>query len=463
MPSERARREHLLDGRRVRIMDLIVAGHLKPGDDLYYHQRIGEAPHEATVTERGRLRLHDGREFNTPSAAGAAVAGLRAVPGWSVWRRGLDGPTLHQLRQQLLKSVADEVVSDSEVPTQKDDLVRRRFAFLEDAHAKAAAGEPKTVTVRELITLWDLTDRDRATSAQIDADLANHDLTTAPDFRAVGLDSAVRLLEVPEPAEAAPAVAPAQAEAEAAAGADEESIDIGLTLGNLLSGDWSLAWVTPTASFEEVITKLQINDYSQVAVLANQYTLHGAISWKSIAEAKHLNPAAAVSDAIDRTAKVFDYDSRLLDVLPTLQADEFIFVRDFERRVSGIVTAADVVRKYDDTATPFFLIGEVDQELRQLIMNSFEEDTVRQACKSAGTSFKSFETMTIGQYQAVLGDPMCWQQLGWPLDRAQFVERLSEIRRVRNNVMHFNPDPPRPIDVEKLRIFLRLIRRYGVQ
>jgi hypothetical protein len=242
MPSQRARREHLLDGRRVRIMDLIDAGHLKPGDDLYYHQRIGEAPHEATVTERGRLRLHDGREFNTPSAAGAAVAGLPAVPGWSVWRRGLDGPTLHQLRQQLLKSVADEVVADSDVPTQKDDLVRRRFAFLEDAHAKAAAGEPKTVTVRELITLWDLTDRDRATSAQIDADLANHDLTTAPDFRAVGLDSAVRLLEVPEPAEAAPATAPAQAEAEAAASADEESIDIGLTLGNLLSGDWSLAW-----------------------------------------------------------------------------------------------------------------------------------------------------------------------------------------------------------------------------
>jgi predicted transcriptional regulator len=459
MPSQRNRREHLLDGRRVRIMDLIDAGHLKPGDDLFYHQRVGEPPHEATVTERGRLRLLDGREFNTPSAAGAAVAGVRAVPGWSVWRRGLDGPTLHQLRQQLLKSVADEVIADNMPPTLKDDLVRRRFAFLEDAHAKAAGGEPMTVTVRELIALWDLTDRDRAASAQVDADLANHNLTTAPDFRAVGLDSAVRLLEVPErPADAVAAPAD-ETETDVAGAVDEESVDIGLTLGNLLSDDRSLAWVSPNASFEEVITMLQINDYSQVAVLANRHTLHGAISWKSIAEAKHLNVDATVSDAV-HPAQVFDYDRRLLDVLPTLQEDDFIFVRNFDREISGIITAADVVRKYDDTATPFFLIGEVDQELRQLIANTFDEDTVRGVCKSAGAGFKSYETMTIGQYQAVLGNADCWQQLDWPLDQAQFVKRLDEIRRVRNNVMHFNPDPPKPADVAKLRVFLRLIRRY---
>jgi predicted transcriptional regulator len=449
----------MLDGRRVRIVDLIDAGYLKPGDDLFYQQHVGGPPHQAKVTERGRLRLLDGREFNTPSAAGTAVAGVRAVPGWSVWRRGLDGPTLHQLRQKLLKSVADEVIADSGTPTQKDDLVHRRFTFLEDSDAKAAAGEPISVTVRELITLWDLTDRDRAASAQVEADLANHNLTTAPDFRAVGLDSTVRLMQMPERSSAKAAAAPDETETKVAGGVDEESVDIGLTLGNLLSDDSRLAWVPPTASFEEVITMLQINDYSQVAVLANKYTLHGAISWKSIAEAKHLNTDAIVSDAV-HSAQVFDYDRRLLDVLSTLQEDEFIFVRNFDGEISGIITAADVVRKYDDTATPFFLIGEVDQELRQLIVNTFDEDTVRNACKSAGTAFKSFETMTVGQYQAVLGNPDCWRQLGWPLDRTQFVKRLDEIRRVRNNVMHFNPDPPKPADVAKLRIFLRLVRRY---
>ncbi|HEX5114246.1 MAG TPA: hypothetical protein VFW65_03505 [Pseudonocardiaceae bacterium] len=108
----RSRRELLINGRRVRISDLIDADLLKRGDVLYFRQRIGEIPHEAVVSDRGRLRLADEREFDTPSAAAAAVAEVRAVPGWSVWRLGEDGPTLHELRQRLLRSVADDVLSN---------------------------------------------------------------------------------------------------------------------------------------------------------------------------------------------------------------------------------------------------------------------------------------------------------------------------------------------------------------
>jgi hypothetical protein len=206
---------------------------------------------------------------------------------------------------------------------------------------------------------------------------------------------------------------------------------------------------------------MQLNDFSQLAVLADSGTLHGAVSWKSIAEAKHRNPNASFSDAIERGVRVFGYGVRLLDVLTTLQVDGFVFVRDYDDVVSGIVTDADVVNKYDETATPFFLIGEVDQELRQLIQNNFDEDTVGRACTTARLTFRSFNSMTIGQYQAVLGDPACWARLGWPLDQELFIERLSEIRKVRNTVTHFNPDPIRASEVDKLRHFLSLIRRYG--
>ncbi|TDC54757.1 CBS domain-containing protein [Micromonospora sp. KC207] len=207
---------------------------------------------------------------------------------------------------------------------------------------------------------------------------------------------------------------------------------------------------------------MEINDYSQVAVLANAHSLYGSVSWESIAAAKHRDPGASFSDAIDRRARdrVFDYDTRLLDVFGTLQQHGFIFVRDDQRKISGIVTAADVVRKYDEKATPFFLIGEIDQELRHLIVNVFDEETVKEACLAAHISFKSLDTMTMAQYQAVLNNVACWEQLGWRLDRGLFIERLDEIRKVRNNVMHFNPDPVRPSEVAKLRNFLRLIRSY---
>ncbi|MCZ7437720.1 hypothetical protein O7598_15035 [Micromonospora sp. WMMC241] len=461
--SLRSRRELLINGRRVRISDLIAAGLLTPETELTFQQRIGETPYRATVTARGQLRLADGREFATPSRAAVEVSGLVAVPGWAVWRVQPSGQTLHQLRVKLLKDVAEEVDTDQARPHEEAEEARRRFALLEEARADAEAGQPRTLTVREFIKHWGIEDRDRTVSVQIDADLANHGLSTVPDFRTVSLDKTIRIMALPEDGQAAEAIESSPESSEPAVSAsDEESVDVGLTLGNLLPDDMSLTFVSPTASFEEAITAMQVDDFSQIAVLTNPYTLHGAVSWGSIAAAKHRDANATFSDAIDRRAgtRVFDYDVRLLDVLGTLQQDGFIFVRDDQRKISGIITAADVVRKYDETATPFFLIGEIDQELRQLLQNTFDEETVKQACLSAGASFKSFDSMSIGQYQAVLDNPDCWKQLGWPLDRKVFIKRLDRLRRVRNNVMHFNPDPVKLADVHKLRNFLDLIRQY---
>jgi|GEM_PF-1844871 len=462
----RIRRELLINGRRVRISDLMEAELLQPGQKLYYTPRYGEPPYESVVTDRGNLRLADGREFSTPSAAGAAAADIRALAGWSAWRVSPTGASLHELRQQLLKAVAEEVASEHQAPPEEAEAARRRFEYLEEARAKAEAGKPQSLTVREFIRLWGVEDRDREASARIDADLANHGLVTVPDFRAVGLHLTLRL-ETPSESDEAPVKAADHRTPEREESADdtndEDSTDIGLTLGNLLQDDSPLVSVSPSATFEEAITAMQINDYSQVAVLANPYTVHGAVSWESVAAAKHRDPSATFSDAIDRRVKdrVFDYDTRLLDVIGTLRRDGFIFVRDFERKITGIITAADVVHKYDETATPFFLVGEIDQELRQLLQNTFDEDVIRDACSAANQTFKSFNSMSVGQYQAVLDNPSCWAQLGWPLDRKLFIKRLDELRRVRNNVMHFNPDPVKPSEVNKLRIFLRIIREYG--
>jgi hypothetical protein len=40
----------------------------------------------------------------------------------------------------------------------------------------------------------------------------------------------------------------------------------------------------------------------------------------------------------------------------------------------------------------------------------------------------SFDDLSMGDYHWVLADSAMWDQLGWPLDRATFVERLDEIQ-----------------------------------
>ncbi|BAL85562.1 hypothetical protein AMIS_3420 [Actinoplanes missouriensis 431] len=460
------RRSFLINGRRVRILDLIKAGLLNPGQELVFERpRIGEI-HRAVVTDNGRIRVADGQEFASPSRAADDVSGT-GTDGWYAWRVGDDGPLLDQLRQELLKSAASQTTPNEPVDIDLDDIAVAvgRLMELGEARNRAEAGEPEQLTVRDLLKRWGAQERDREVINQIDADLANHGLLTVPDFRAVGLDTTITLTVTPGPEEALPADKAAEATATpralnlATASDEEDSGEIGQTLGNLLPDDHRLISVTPSASLNQAVTQMVMSDFSQVPVLSGERDLRGAITWRSIAVARQAGSDITLSDAL-RPARDYPYDTRLLDVLDVLLKEEFVFVRSHDKRIYGIVTAADVVRVYDQMATPFFLIGEVDQELRRLIRNRFEIEDVQPVC-AAGTELQSFDDMTMGDYLAVLRNSDCWEKLGWDLDRKVFGEHLDEIRKIRNKVTHFNnPDPIPPSDVNRLRNFLTVIRTF---
>jgi CBS domain-containing protein len=460
------RKNLLIDGRRVRVLDLIKAGLLNPGQELVFERpRIGDI-HRAVVTESGRIRVADGQELASPSRAAATVSGT-ATDGWYAWRVGEGGPLLDQLRQQLLKSVAKQAAPAELVDIDMEALgvAVDRLLELNEARSRAQAGEPEQLTVRDLLRRWGAHERDRDVISRIDADLANHGLLTVPDFRAVSLDTIVSLTATPGPEEEPPpdktaeTETPSQARQFATASDGEDDEEIGRTLGNLLSDDHRLVSVTPSASLNEAVTQMLMYDFSQVPVLSGERDLRGAVTWRSIAVARQAGTEITLSDALI-PARDYPYNTRLLDVLDVLLEEEFLFVRSYDKRVYGIVTAADVVRVYDQMATPFFLIGEVDQELRRLIRSRFEIEDIQQVC-AAGADLQSFDDMTMGDYLAVLRNGDYWEKLGWDLDRKMFGEHLDEIRKIRNKVTHFNnPDPIPQSDVNRLRNFLTVIRTF---
>ena len=71
-----------------------------------------------------------------------------------------------------------------------------------------------------------------------------------------------------------------------------------MTIGNIVSLDCQVAGVAPTASLDEAITRMLLDDYSQLAVLSGKHTLRGAITWKSITHARHRDPTATLADCI---------------------------------------------------------------------------------------------------------------------------------------------------------------------
>lgn len=81
--------------QRVTIKQVVAAGLLIPGETLVWERpRKGER-WVSTVTADGRLRLEDGSEYATPTAAARAVGGRSA--GLDVWKRTSNGEKLSDI------------------------------------------------------------------------------------------------------------------------------------------------------------------------------------------------------------------------------------------------------------------------------------------------------------------------------------------------------------------------------
>ncbi len=454
--SESNRRQYLLGGRRVRVADLISASLLLPGATLTFNRKRSGDVYRATVLDNGHVRLEDNRTYRSLSQAAASAAGVRALDGWHVWVVDGSDETMDDLRQQLLDQVAQEDGANAgESPETAEEAPPKRHERLKAFRTRAEADDPVEMSVHELLALWGAEARGHRVINRIDAELTNHGLTTVPHWQKVTMDTRVRL--------------ETQAEDEDAAGIgstfdhdeEDEQLEVGLTVGNLPSAMAGVCSVTPSASMEEAVTLMLLNDFSQLAVLAGARSLKGAVTWRSIAQSRHANPKAELADAIAPAEEV-PYDREVIDLLPTLYSSEFAFVRDQTGVVSGILTAADVVLAYGELATPFLLFGELDQLLRRTISQTFELDQVSELCNPEGKRpISSFDDLSFGDYQQVLQNPERWVQLSWPLDRTTFCKRLDELREIRNDVMHFNPDPVPVGTTAKLRGLIRLLREYG--
>lgn len=78
-----------------KLLPLLKAGRLKAGDTLVWHRPRKNETHHAMVTERGCIRLADGRIFTQPSPAAVALSGQQ-TNGWDVWE--VDGVKLGDLK-----------------------------------------------------------------------------------------------------------------------------------------------------------------------------------------------------------------------------------------------------------------------------------------------------------------------------------------------------------------------------
>lgn len=280
-------------------------------------------------------------------------------------------------------------------------------------------------------------------------------------FRLIDATSQGSNIQVPDD-DADPALDPAEdVKADLAEPPKVDSInpaDLSVTVRNLDCATKAPVMVNPSDSIASALTKMQLNDYSQLVVGTGERSIRGVVSDRSVANQMLHGKPKKVDDCVESVPEV-TLDEPLLDVVAKFQRHDCVLVFDDAKRIFGIVTPSDIAREFHGMTAPFLVIGEIETHLRWLIDRSIELTSVTNATSSAapGDPPSKAADLTMGELERILENPDHWAMVGMPYDRADFCKSLTEMRKLRNETMHFG-DPLSDAELAKLRNFADALR-----
>ena len=314
---------------------------------------------------------------------------------------------------------------------------------------KGAAPSPVELTVREFIGWYGKRRRGSLLVKHIRNKMEALQLRTVPDFEFAYIDSKIKI----------------ETAGDSPSGGLEDPVH---RIGTLAAAHNKPMSVAPDEPLKVATTKMQINDFSQLPVMTGERTVKGIISWKSIGTSFSLGgPGAGVRDCMEESVEEISIDAPLYEAIGSIAKHGYLLVRGKDKAVTGIVTETDLSEQFMHLAGPFLLIGEIEGHLRQLIHGKFTVEEMRSTSESEGErDISGSADLTFGGYCRLLQNPDYWERLNLAVDRGQFVEHLESVRKIRNDVMHFDPDGLSPEDERMLRgvaRFLETLIRKGVK
>ncbi len=154
-------------------------------------------------------------------------------------------------------------------------------------------------------------------------------------------------------------------------------------------------------------------------------------------------------------------EDSIFSAIAYISENDYVLVQAPERTICGIVTATDFSEQFRILGEPFLLVGEIENSIRKLIHGKFTGSELAEV-KDPDDKERKVEAvsdLTFGEYVRLLENETRWKKIGLALDRTEFVKRLIEIRDIRNDVMHFDPEGLADEDLKTLRDFSKFMAR----
>ncbi|MBO8193379.1 CBS domain-containing protein [Streptomyces oryzae] len=328
----------------------------------------------------------------------------------------------------------------------------------------------KQVPVADLLALFGTRVRNDPSVLFITQTLKDVGLSTVPYFANCNLRAEVRIL--PLESVAAPESDSGDGEEEEGEGLSQGALpQHSFRIGDLPAARNGVDSVPSDAQVKQATHLMAVKNYSQVPVIDGTSTLRGVVTWSSVARMYERNEENSLVNAMVDDPPIADVHRDFFSLLPTICEYGYLLVRDMSGRFTGIVTAADITERFDATAWPFFVVGEIEFRLRKCLGAALDPENIRAVQHKNKKTGLITDLMFNGYVKLLDGhqqDPALrqkadqnWQALGWTLaDRVQFVHQLDRVRVIRNMIAHFDPQPLSKSLCEELRQFVGLLRQY---
>ena len=290
--------------------------------------------------------------------------------------------------------------------------------------AKGAAPRPEQLTVRELLAKFDYQRRSDWINNHIRNGLERFKLRTDQDVTSAWIDLPITI----------------ELDSDAPDASDTPHIsDPTRRVGALPAANRPPANVKPESPLKEATTKMQMNGYSRLPVMKTDREVSGIVTWESIGTRLALGFDCTYVRQCMEPPEVIPADTRLFDAIRKVSEHGYVLVQGADKTVTGIVTATDLAHLFGELARPFLFIGEIEGHLRNLIHGKFTLDQL-QAASGEERPIEGSADLTFGGYRRLLENKDNWERLNLDIDRAEFIRHLDAVRRIRNEVMHFNPE-----------------------
>jgi CBS domain-containing protein len=344
---------------------------------------------------------------------------------------------------------------------------------LREVAERVQKGNRPRASVRTVLKWFEAERRGFRILREVRRALKRAKLNTIPEFEGAYIDSQVTFVSKEEGEKKAQKAADAAAiktsavvdSMPTATTPSAIPLDPTYRIGRLESANKAIIFVKPDETVERAATLMLNHNFSQLPVMVNERDVKGIVTWRTIGRRFVLgSPCEAVREVMEPHQEI-SADASLFSAIELIVQHDCVLVRDSEKKISGIVTTHDLGAQFGSLAEPFLFLGEIENHVRRVLGPLSKAELAAGADPTDGErEIEDVTDLTFGEYVRLLTDKKIWSKLGLKIDQKTVTHYLEEIRKIRNDVMHFDPEGIGPDDMKKLRsmvVFLRQLQSLG--